>query len=81
MRVLFMSSPHPHPSNRWKLNKSAPKNDGGVASAVEEAGLYWVFREVGLLAGTAAGGDPGLGEVADRGACVPTVAWLRMCAP
>lgn len=44
------------PSNRWKLNKSAPKNHGGVGSVAEEAGLYWVFREVGPLAGMAAGG-------------------------
>lgn len=51
-----------------------------MGSAAEEAGLYWVFREVGPLAGMAAGRDPGLGKVTDRGACMPTVALLRMRA-
>jgi hypothetical protein len=68
----------PTPSNRWKLNKSAPENQGRARSASEEAGLYWVFREVGPLAGMAAGRDPGLGKVTDGRACVPMVALLRI---
>lgn len=52
----------------------------GVGSAAEEASRYCVFREAGPLAGMAAGGDPGLGEVTDRGSCVLMVALLRIRA-
>lgn len=51
-----------------------------MGSAAKEAGLYWVFGGARTLAGMAAGGDPGLGEVTDRGACVPIVTLLRMYA-
>lgn len=57
--TLEDASPLP-PSNRCKLNKSAPRNQGGVGSAAKESGLCWVFREVGTLAVRSAGGDPGL---------------------